>query len=218
MDLYVFDFDYTLINLDTSTAWCHYLAAHKIVADPEGFLAKERALMQAYDEGKMRVEDYISFSMGALSHLTVKEIDKLCSEYVNSVLPEHLFSQGKELIAQLKREGKRIIVISASAAFIVRKAAALLGLDEVLAVEVKQDGEHYLTEIEGLPPFKDGKVTALRKWQQEQGLEDAVVHFYTDSINDLPLCLAADKASVVNPGAELKAKALQNGYEILAWH
>lgn len=209
--------DYTLINADSSTLWCHYLAENKIVSDPKAFLAQEKALMDAYDRGEMQVQDYIRFSMGALSHLTVSEVDAYCEAYVKSVIPHQIFEEGFNLVQSLKSQGERLLVISASASFIVKKVAALFNLDEVLAVEVKKEHEHYTTQIEGLPPFKEGKVTALKNWQQDHGFEDATVHFYTDSINDLPLCLVANKVSVVNPGSLLLEEANKRRFEILKW-
>lgn len=209
--------DYTLINADSSTLWCHFLAENKIVDDPQGFLAQEKALMDAYDRGEMQVSDYIHFSMGALSHLTVSQIDTYCEAYVKSVIPHKIFEDGYNLVQSLKAQGERLVVISASASFIVKKVVALFNLDEVLAVEVKKDHDHYTTQIEGLPPFKEGKVTALKKWQKDHVFEEATVHFYTDSINDLPLCLVADKVSVVNPGSLLREEAHKRHFEILNW-
>ncbi len=217
MNLYVFDMDYTLINADSSTLWCHYLAENKIVANPQAFLLQEKELMEAYDRGQMQVADYIRFSMGALAHLSVAEVDAYCEAYVKSVIPHKIFEEGFYLVQSLKAQGERLLVISASASFIVKKVASLFGLDEVLAVEVKKVADHYATEIEGLPPFKEGKVTALKKWQKDHGFEDATVHFYTDSINDLPLCLVADKVSVVNPGALLLEEANKRHFEVLKW-
>ena len=81
--LYAFDFDYTLIDADSSTAWCHYLYEPGIVHEPQ-FLQREAELMAQYDAGTMRVEDYIAFSMGALRHLPVTEIDAICQDYVQT--------------------------------------------------------------------------------------------------------------------------------------
>lgn len=215
--LYVFDLDYTLLAADSSTCWCRYLAENRLVSDPAGFLAREKELMEAYDRGQMDVHDYIAFSYGAVKDKTAAELDALCKDYVQSTLPELMFPQAKALVSKLLAAGERCVVISASAAMIVRQAAALFGLKDVLAVECEIKDGYYTGNISGLPPFKAGKVDALKAYQQKHGLETAPVHFYTDSINDLPLCLAADQVSVVNPGAALLKEAQQRGFEVLNW-
>ena len=173
-ELYVFDMDFTLLDVDSSTYWCRYLVEKGIVKDPN-FLQQEAALMKQYDAGTMDVHDYIAFSM--------------------SVLSQHVYPEARALISSLQQEGARILVISASAAFIVRSAAA----------------------FHGHPPFQGGKVDCLKAWQQAHGLEQAVVHFWTDSSNDLPLCRYADHAWVVNPSASFAEQAKQLGFPILHW-
>lgn len=215
--LYVFDMDYTLLAADSSTMWCRYLAEYNLVADPQAFLTREKELMDAYDRGEMDVHDYIAFSNAAVSNKSAAELDKICEDYVQSTLPQLIFPEAKALVTRLLTAGERCVVISASAGMIVRKAAALFGLKEVLAVECEIKDGFYTGKISGLPPFKSGKVDALKAYQKQHGLENAQVHFYTDSINDLPLCLSADEVSVVNPGQALLNEAKARGFEVLHW-
>lgn len=215
--VYALDFDYTLINADSSTLWCHFLAEQGLVADPEGFLRRERRLMEAYGEGSMRVQDYIAFSMGAIRHLPAAEVNELCRSFVNAVLPQHIYPEALKLVEQIKRNDDVALVISASASCIVRPGAALLGLEAVAAVEPEIKDGYYSGGIISEPTFKSGKVRALRAFMERCGLEGLPVHAYTDSCNDLPLCLAADLVSVVNPDAALYRAAQRQGYEVLRW-
>lgn len=217
-DLYVFDMDYTLIDVDSSTMWCRYLVERGIVKEPD-FLKREAELMAQYDSGTMDVRDYIAFMMRALRHLTAAEINKLCAQYVREVLSQHVFPQARALVRELQEQGEQILVLSASAAFIVRSAAALFKLapEQVIAIEVDRDGEHYGTTIVGQPPYKSGKVLCLQAWQHSHGWEGARVHFWTDSQNDLPLCRYASCAQAVNPSPEFAAAAQELDMPILHW-
>ncbi len=216
--LYVFDLDYTLIDVDSSTMWCRYLAEHGLVQTPD-FLAQEAALMAQYDKGSMDVHDYIDFSMRALQHLTRAEIEEHCRRYAQRVLRAHIFPQGHALVSSLLSRRLPLLIISASAAFIVRAAAELLQVpaEQVLAVEVETKGEYYGTAIVGQPPYQAGKVACLQEWQRQHGYTDARVQVWTDSINDLPLCKYAERVHAVNPSAAFAAEALQRGFEILHW-
>jgi phosphoserine phosphatase len=51
--------------------------------------------------------------------------------------------------------------------------------------------------------YQQGKV--LRLAQHNRHPEHRGGDFYTDSINDLPLCLHADRVRLVNPGPQLAA-------------
>lgn len=212
----VLDMDYTLLNCDSSTEWCHYLKEQGLVTSPD-FLTREKALMEAYERGEMRVEDYIAFSMGELKDYDVTELDAHLERYARTLVPARVFPEALTLLKTLKESGARTLIISATAACIVRKVASLLGVPEVIAVECEIADGHYTGRIVGEPPFQEGKVTALRRYLKEQGLEGAFIHFYTDSINDLPLCLAADAVSVINPGPSLLKEALVGGFEVLRW-
>lgn len=212
----VLDMDYTLLNCDSSTGWCHYLKTQGLVTAPD-FLTREKALMEAYDRGEMHVEDYIAFSMGELRDYSVTELNAHLERYARTLVPARVFPEALSLLKSLKETGERTLIISATAACIVRKVAALLGVPEVIAVECATENGHYTGKIVGEPPFQEGKVTALRRYLKDRGLEGAFIHFYTDSINDLPLCRMADAVSVINPALPLLKEARVGGFEVLRW-
>lgn len=224
-DLFVFDLDYTLLNADSSTLWCDYLVRQGLIADPAAFLRHEEELMDLYAAGRMQVQDYIAFTAQATARFTKAELDDLCASYVRSSLSRHVFADGYELVQQLQREHRPLLIISASAAYIVRQAASLLfGLssEQVIAVEqqvrIREDGRIcYSPEIAGIPPFQQGKVTCLKAWQEAHGLEQAKIHFWTDSINDLPLCLYADEVCAVNPAPAFARIARTHGFALEQW-
>ncbi len=56
----------------------------------------------------------------------------------------------------------------------------------------------YSGEITGIPSYQQGKVARLAQWREAHPQYDGEVTFYTDSINDLPLCLHADRVRLVN--------------------
>lgn len=218
--LFVFDLDHTLVNGDTSTMWCEYMVENDLVQDKEAFLARERELMDQYAAGVMKVEDYIAFSTEPLSNRSCEEVDEIIGNYVKSHVSNCLFAEGLDVISRLKNAGERILVISASADLIVRQVTKLFGIpdEDVIAVNVKRVDNKYVGEIEGIPSYKDGKVDCLRRWQLLNPGYEGEVTFYTDSINDLPLCLVADNVFAINPGKLFLEEATKRGYTILEWN
>lgn len=218
-NLYVFDLDHTLIDGDTSTMWCEYMVTHDLVTDKDAFLAREKELMNQYAQGTMKVEDYIAFSTEPISAMTCDEVDARIKQYVKEEVEHRFFAEALELIAKLKAANERILVISASADLIVKPVTDALGIsrEDVIAVEVLKENNHYKPQIVGTPSFKEGKVECLRRWQLLHPEYDGDIAFYTDSINDLPLCLEAQDVFAVNPNELFLKEAQSRNFTILKW-
>lgn len=218
-NLYVFDLDHTLVDGDTSTMWCEYMVKNNLVSDKEAFLKREKDLMNDYAKGTMKVEDYIAFSIEPLTNMSAKVVDEQIKKYVDQEVKHRFFAEALELINKLKRNGERILVISASADLIVKPVTDALSInrEDVIAVEVLREDDRYKPEIVGTPSFKDGKVKCLRKWQLLHPEFDGDISFFTDSINDLPLCLESQDVFVVNPNDLFLAEAKKRNYTILNW-
>ncbi|SUC25486.1 HAD hydrolase, family IB [Providencia rustigianii] len=75
----------------------------------------------------------------------------------------------------------------------------------------------YSTEIDGIPTFKEGKVKRLTQWLAHQPITDAYIYFYTDSANDLPMCLFADETFIVNGDPRLLQAANENHWPQYTW-
>ena len=74
----------------------------------------------------------------------------------------------------------------------------------------------YTREIDGVPSFKEGKVTRLKAWLTENNetLEDS--YFYSDSHNDLPLLELVTFPIAVDPDPKLEAIAKNKGWGIIS--
>ena len=75
----------------------------------------------------------------------------------------------------------------------------------------------YSGVIAGTPSYQQGKVVRLELWLAAHPDYSGEITFYTDSINDLPLCLRADRVRLVNPCPQLAAANAQHRWPVLAW-
>ena len=62
MALAIFDLDETLIHGDCATLWSEQMGRLGWV-DPESFMRQNNELMDAYSHGKLRMEEYMTFSL-----------------------------------------------------------------------------------------------------------------------------------------------------------
>ncbi|PSS49494.1 HAD family phosphatase [Pseudomonas sp. BBP2017] len=216
MALAIFDLDETLIHGDCASLWSEQMARLGWV-DGESFLRRDKELMDAYGRGHLAMEDYMAFSLDPLIGRTPAEVDHLVGPWVEDFIEPIIFSDATKTIAAHRKAGDRILVISASGTHLVGPIAERLGIDEILAIELEVMNGVYTGKTVGTLTYREGKITRLLEWldQQEENLEGA--SFYSDSRNDLPLLLKVDYPHVVNPDPVLREQAEKAGWPIHTW-
>lgn len=216
MALAIFDLDETLIHGDCASLWSEHMVRLGWV-DGESFLRRDREMMEAYSKGEMAMEDYMAFSLEPVAGRTLEELAHLVEPWVEDVIEPIIYGDACRYIAEHRKQGDRVLIISASGTHLVGPIAARLGVDEYLAIELEAINGVYTGNTHGVLTYREGKVTRLLEWldQEQENLEDA--SFYSDSRNDLPLLLKVDHPKAVNPDPVLRAHAEQHGWPILAW-
>lgn len=216
MALAIFDLDETLIHGDCASLWSEQMARLGWV-DGKAFLRRDRELMEAYGKGHLRMEEYMAFSLEPIAGRTLEEVQHLVEPWVEDVIEPIIYGDACRCIAEHRKRGDRILIISASGTHLVVPIAARLGVDEYLAIELEAVNGVYTGQTHGVLTYREGKITRLLEWldQEQENLEGA--SFYSDSRNDLPLLLKVDFPHAVNPDAVLREHAEINGWPILSW-
>jgi HAD superfamily hydrolase (TIGR01490 family) len=216
MALAIFDLDETLIGGDCASLWTQEMVKLGW-ADADSFIAHEQELMRQYAAGSLAMEDYMAFTLSPLVGRTPEEVAHVVEPFVEDVIEPIFYSDATRCLANHRAAGDRVLVISASAHFLVNAVAARLKIEEVLAIDLEVQHGHYSGRTQGVMTYREGKVTRLRDWLQEHGEVLDGAYFYSDSRNDLPLLRIVDKPYVVNPDPTLLAHAQQAGWPILNW-
>jgi len=216
MALAIFDLDETLIGGDCASLWTQEMV--KIGwADGESFIAREQELMRQYAAGSLAMEDYMGFTLSPLVGRTAEEVAHVVEPFVEDVIEPIFYTDATRCLAKHRAAGDRILVISASAHFLVSAVAERLKIEDVLAIDLEEQHGHYSGRTQGVMTYREGKVIRLHAWMQEQGEVLDGAYFYSDSRNDLPLLRVVDHPHVVNPDPTLRAHAEQAGWPILNW-
>lgn len=216
MALAIFDLDETLIGGDCASLWSQEMVKLGW-ADGDSFLAHEQALMRQYAAGSLAMEDYMAFTLSPLVGRTPEEVAHVVEPFVEDVIEPIFYSDATRCLAKHRAAGDRILLISASAHFLVSAIAARLRVEDVLAIDLEEQHGHYSGQTCGVLTYREGKVSRLHDWLQEQGESLDGAYFYSDSRNDLPLLQLVDKPAVVNPDAALLQHAQQAGWPVLNW-
>ena len=216
MTLAIFDLDETLIHGDCASLWAQHMADIQWV-DRDSFVPREQELMALYSRGELAMEEYMTFTLAPLVGRTPEEVEFVVEPIVEDVIEPIIFSDAMRCLAAHRAAGDRLLVISASAHFLVSAIAERLGIEEVLAIDCELQHGCYSGKTSGVLTYREGKVTRLQAWLQAENETLDGAHFYSDSRNDLPLLQRVPHPHAVNPDPTLRAHAEQAGWDILSW-
>ncbi|MFZ6049916.1 HAD family hydrolase [Pseudomonas sp. CR3202] len=216
MPLAIFDLDDTLIDGDCATLWGHHMTELGWV-EKASFIRKENELMALYAEGQLAMEDYMDFSLSPVTGRTAKEIAVAVDAFIDSTIEPRIHADAIRCLASHRDNGDRLLIISASAHFLVSAIGKRLGVEEVLAIDLDERDGIYTGKTRGTLTYREGKVSRLDAWLKEQGEALAGASFYSDSRNDLPLLSLVDKPNAVNPDEALRRHAKHAGWPVLRW-
>lgn len=211
----IFDLDLTLINGDSSTRWCHWIAEQGFVKDLPAFYKREAELMDHYRQKRLKVEDYIKLALTPVIHLPITEIDQLLTRYIQAQITPIIIPQMLECVRQ-HQQHREVIIISSSPQFLVRAIAKqCFSIDTSFGVAVAENNGFYTTNVIGTSPYQGGKLTLFQEHRQSDAAFFEDCYFYTDSINDIALLEAVEFPYIIQPDAELEAIAKARHWPII---
>ncbi|MBE2898736.1 HAD family hydrolase [Pasteurellaceae bacterium 20609_3] len=213
--LVLFDLDETLIAGDSASLWVAHL--HHCGWVDAAFVAKEQAMMAQYSQGQLPMAAYMRHFLSPLVGKTSPEIAPLVEQFVQSAVLPKVYAQAKQTLAYWQGQGARLIIVSATADFLVNAIAKALGITEVVAITCEQRNRTFTGNTVGVLSYQAGKVTRVQAHLQAHAYALRHARFYSDSINDLPLLQAVAHPMVINPDAKLHSHALHHHWPIFHW-
>lgn len=215
MTLAIFDLDNTLIAGDSDNLWGQFVCERGLV-DAEDFAARNEQFFQDYKRGSLDIDAYLRFALSSIAGRSREELDSWHREFMHTMIEPLLLPQAVELLADHRRRGHQLLIITATNEFITRPIAELLGVSELIACEGEIVEGRYTGEPRGIPSYHAGKVTRLQQWLQGRDTDLVGSFFYSDSHNDLPLLELVDNPVAVDPDDILRARAELEGWPIIS--
>jgi HAD superfamily hydrolase (TIGR01490 family) len=217
MKLALFDLDHTLLPLDSDYAWGAYTATIGW-ADPVAFKERNDYFYAHYKAGTLDIHEYVRFATQAARQQGAAKSIAAHADFMRAVILPAIQPAARALLQQHQDAGDQVIIVTATNAFVTRPIADAFGVAELIAVDLEQGADGWMTgNIAGIPSFREGKIDRVEAWLAARGLGwgDVEAHFYSDSINDLPLLEKVQHPVATNPDAPLRAIALQRGWPVL---
>jgi HAD superfamily hydrolase (TIGR01490 family) len=217
-NLTLFDLDGTLIEIDSDHAFGEFLVNAGWV-DREQFKRRNDTFYADYLAGTLDVPAYIDFATSAWRSRPADEVLALRERFVHELMGPAITAEALALVRRHQSAGDRVAIVTATNEFVTRPIADLFGVESLIALELERDGTGSVTgRIQGVPTFREGKVTRVEHWLSTLGharSDFERITFYSDSINDLPLLEWCTHPVATNPGAALAAVATERGWPIL---
>ncbi len=223
MRLALFDLDHTLIPFDSGMAWTRFLVARGVLpaAAEETYLAYCRQ----YVAGTLDIHAMHRASVAPLARFARTLLAQWTLEF-EATMRERVPADMQGLVQRHLDAGDLCALVTATTRFIAEPFARLFGLAHVIATEAATvDGtpQGALSgAIEGLPCFREHKVTRVRQWLMQQGPGGPTdldgferSWFYSDSTSDLPLLNVVSDPVAVRPDAHLRQHAVRSGWRIV---
>jgi len=217
MRLTLFDLDHTLLNGDTDELWCRFLMDHRLL-DRDTFAPRNEAMARDYRSGVVGTEAFCNFYIGTLAGRRAEDWLDLRTRFIDTLIRPRLWPGAAALVTRHRDAGDTLVLTTATNRFLSEPAAALLGIDDLIATECEFDAAGVFSgRCRGTPNMREGKLQHLHAWLAKRAttLADRDSTLYSDSINDLPLLCAVNHAVAVNPDAALRAEAQRRGWPVL---
>jgi HAD superfamily hydrolase (TIGR01490 family) len=218
MDAAFFDLDKTVIARSSTLAFGKSLYR-------EGMISRSVVLKGAYatlvyqligaDESKM---ERMRQGLLELTRGWEKEkVQQLVRETLSDIIDPIIYREAMDLIAEHRRAGRRVYLVSSSPEEIVRPLAEYLGVPHAIATRARIDDEgRYTGELE-FYSYGEGKRTAILAEAERHGIDLAGSYAYSDSITDLPMLEAVGHPFPVNPDKDLRRVATERIWPVLTF-
>ena len=218
MNLALFDLDGTLLAIDSDHAFGEFMVRIGW-ADGEAFRRANDAFYAQYQAEQLDVAAYIRFATSVWRERSAQEQADASRRFIDEVIRPAVHDNARALLRRHAEAGDRVAIVTATNEFVTRPIATLFGVDELIATELQRDAQGRVTgELQGVPSYREGKVTRVRQWLAQQGLrcEDFErISFYSDSTNDLALLEQVSHPVATNPAPALERIAAARGWPIL---
>ena len=184
-ELLIFDLDNTLLAGDSDRNWGIFLAEQKVVES--SYLCESEKFYNNYYDGDLDIDKFLSFCLKPLIENDMGYLLELRKQFIEDKIKPIITEPGREIINQAVEDGKTVIIATATNDFVTRPIADLFNVPTLIATEFEVINQKFTGKVLNTPCFREGKVSKVKKWVDDNNFDLSKASFYSDSFNDLPL-------------------------------
>ena len=184
-ELLIFDLDNTLLAGDSDRNWGIFLAEQKVVKS--SYLDESEKFYNNYYDGSLDIDGFLSFCLRPLIENDMSYLLELRKQFIEDKIKPIITEPGREIVNQAIEDGKTVIIATATNDFVTRPIADLFNVPTLIATEFEIINQKFTGKVLNTPCFREGKVSKVKKWVDDNNFDLSKASFYSDSFNDLPL-------------------------------
>ena len=216
--LALFDLDHTLLPIDTDYEWVEWLSRNNLAGDPAEVKRRNQEIMDKYDAGQLTIEESAAFVLSFLTMHSPFELAAYHERFMAEVVRPNISQQACYLVNQHLSNGDLCCIVAATNSFVIEPVGRAFGFSHIIGTTPEYLNGRYTGQFVGVASYKEGKITRVEEWLKSLNLTFESfneVHFYSDSMNDLPLLEKATHAVATNPSPTLREVAVRNNWAII---
>ena len=220
-DLAIYDLDRTVTRRATYTPFLLHCAVRRapwrLLFLPFVALSVLAYLGKLIDRGRLKEINHWLLLGGAVHP---RDLKPLVDSFAEATVARNVRPGALQAIDRDRREGRRLVLATASYRLYADAIADRLGFEDVIGTgSIIGLDEKVRSRIEGENAYGDAKLRMIASWVEKSGLtgKHGHVRFYSDHASDAPTFEWADEPVAVNPHARLARLAIRSGWAIEDW-
>lgn len=139
----------------------------------------------------------------------------LADDLYEDVLSDAVYPGALDLIAETRRAGCRVVLVTGALDFTMERLARRLGADDLIANQMQFANGVATGRV--VPPIVEGahKAHRIRDYCVRHGLQLDQSFAYSDSASDYPMLAVVGRPTAVNPDLRLRSLARSYAWPIL---
>jgi len=187
-----------------------------------GMISRRRLAKDVYENLRFRLRgstddraDEVRKRVGEMiAGVRVRDLQRLSPRVLAGVLPR-LYPEMLARAYAHQDADVPVYILTAASQEMADLLAHVLAFDGGLGSRSEIVEGRYTGRPAGPFNYREGKVLSMRELADRAGIDLEASYAYSDSESDLPMLRAVRHAVVVNPDAELRRIAVEEGWEVL---
>jgi HAD superfamily hydrolase (TIGR01490 family) len=212
-----FDVDGTLVKTNLVHPTLYYLRNQGTPMKTARHLG--RALLKAPAMIAAELRDRRMFNellYSAYAGVSEDRMEVLSGEVFEDVLKPNLFPYARDLIAQSKRAGQKVVLISGALDCVLKHLCDYLEADDVIANHLEMKDRIATGKIRQPVVAGPTKARLIREHARQYGHDLDECYGYSDSYSDVPMLSVVGHPAAVNPDARLRTLAKAYDWPVLS--
>jgi putative phosphoserine phosphatase/1-acylglycerol-3-phosphate O-acyltransferase len=207
-----FDMDKTILSENSATLYMKYRYERGEVGRWE--LAKGLGAYLRYKAGVLDISAWARAMMLQFKGQSEVALASEAREWFDEMVAQTVYPEAEHLIAEHRRRGDVVVIVSGATKFVVQPLAERLGVEDILYTRLEVEDGCFTGRVVEPVCFEEGKIYWLQQLVDDQNIDLAKSFFYTDSVTDLPLLELVGHPVVTNPDPLLYRTAVRRRWPV----